>query len=166
MPVTRLSRPLHGPESQVRTHPLPAAKHALFGRKPPLRASHAVQKLLSRTSFSRCVAVEGQHRFERVFRAAHFRRRVFATARLQLSILRAGYQAPRSGTATHCKTPRVARTRCRRVGVTRRDGLQTILFVGRVSHRVRVRRYSLFDPFPPRFLDPFAAVAPGQQTPR
>ena len=100
------------------------------------------------------------------FRAAHFRRRVFATARLQLSVLRAGYQAPRSGTATHCKTPRVARTRCRRVGVTRRDGLQTILFVGRVSDHVQVRRYSLFDPFPPRFLDPFAAVAPGQQTPR
>ena len=44
MPVTRLSRPLHGPESQVRTHPLPAAKHALLGRKPPLLASHAVQK--------------------------------------------------------------------------------------------------------------------------
>ena len=44
MPVTRLSRPLHGPESQVRTHPLPAAKHALLGRKPPLLASYAVQK--------------------------------------------------------------------------------------------------------------------------
>ena len=100
------------------------------------------------------------------FRAAHFRRRVFATARLQLSVLRAGYQAPRSGTAAHCIAPRVTRTRCRRVGVTRRDGLQTILFVGRVSHHVRVGRNSLFDPFITRFLDPFAAVAPEPNAPR
>ena len=44
MPVTRLSRPLHGPESQVRTAPTPGGGGRPEGAKPPLRVSYAVQK--------------------------------------------------------------------------------------------------------------------------